>query len=291
MFQGYDPSSVSTWSEAAHFRVGLPIGTGRNMWQKVGMDAMLLTTDGLILLSEAMLTDRAQGERNTVTDKIRYQINQAIQSYATNPGWQILLYPLGKKLLLNVPTTASRLSSYQFVQSEISGAWSTWGLLATPLNAFCWENWNNALYEGTTGAIKQADMPALISDDGNPLTIAIRPAYNYMGEPTKQKIFKQVLVQISTNGNLSLALSTSVDFSQTAPTAAVPLSQNTASKWGSAVWNVAPWGDAQQVVKKWLGMQGEGYCAAPYIQASIGGIIGQLQSLTYIYEPGSVFYG
>ena len=134
-------------------------------------------------------------------------------------------------------------------------------------------------------------MPALISDDGNPLTIAIRPAYNYMGEPTKQKIFKQVLVQISTNGNLSLALSTSVDFSQTAPTAAVPLSQNTASKWGSAVWNVAPWGDAQQVVKKWLGMQGEGYCAAPYIQASIGGIIGQLQSLTYIYEPGSVFYG
>jgi hypothetical protein len=290
MFQGYDPSSVSTWSVAAHFRIGAPIGTGRMCWQKVGMDAAVITVDGVVLLSQAMLTDRSQTNAE-VSDKIRYGFTQNVMTYGVDFGWQLLLHPATNKLIVNVPTSATiGTSSFAYVQNTLTGAWSTWGALFSSHNAVCWETWANKLYCGTNGTVELCDQPG-IADNGVATLCSLKPAFNYMGERTTLKRFTQLQPIWQTNGTLQLAIFLDIDFDPTAPTGTVPTSQANAAPWNTSHWNTTYWGDAQQVVKRWIGLAGVGYCASPYIQTQVNGITGKLQSLVYVYEEGGTFYG
>lgn len=288
-FQGYDPASVSTWSLAAHYRIGPPIGTGRACWQKLGMDAAIICQDGLILLSEAMLTDRAQ-IKETLSDKVRYGINQASALYSANQGWQVQLFPAGNKILLNVPTNNSRTSSYSYVMNTLTGAWCTWGLIASSLNATWYENFNNQLYAGGVGAVWQVDTGQ--DDAGSPINWACFCAFNYFGSKTQGKRFTQCKPYFQTSGALSLSIQINVDFNATQPTGTVPISTSQSAVWNVALWTTPTyWGDAQQVTAPWLGLQGEGYCGALYIRGSTVGVTAKWMATTVLFEQGGSFYG
>lgn len=287
MFQGYDPAAVATWSVAAHFRIGAPIGSGRACWQKMGMDAAIICQDGLALLSEAMLTDRSQNKL-TLSDKIRYGINQAIALYGTNVGWQLLLYPPGNKLILNVPTNAARTASYQYVMQTLTGAWVTWGQMSSPLNATCWENLNNQLYFGTSGVIYQADTG--LADDGAPITWSVKQAYNYMGERTTQKRWCQAQPVFQASAGLSVAFTMSSDFDPSVPSGSIPVTTVTGSKWNVALWG-SPWGDVIKIVRPWIGLTGVGFAGAIYMQGSTNNVTMRWMSTNVVFEPGGTFYG
>lgn len=290
MFQGYDPSSVTTWSLAARFRIGAPVGTGRQCWQKIGMDAAIICQDGLILLSEAMLTDRSQ-DKLTLSDKVRYGINQNLALYGTNIGWQVLLYPAGNKLLLNVPTNNARTMSFTYVMNTLTGAWCTFGQISSALNAACYENFQNRLYFGAPGVIKQLDNGQL-SDDGAPIQWNVKQAFNYMGSATKQKRFTQARPTFQASGGLNIALTLNVDFDTTAPSGSIPVTMGNGAVWNVALWTAPTyWADAQQVVSLWIGTPGEGYCAAPYLQGNTSNISARWMSTLFMFEEGGTFFG
>lgn len=291
MFQGYDPSSVNTWGLSAHFRIGAPVGVGRFCWQKIGMDAAVITTDGVVLLSQAMLTDRSQTNA-AVSDKIRYGLSQNIQTYGAFFGWQLLLHPATQKLIVNVPTSASiGTSSFAYAQNTLTGAWSTWGLMYSSHNAVCWETWQNKLYCAGNGSVKLCDQPGIADFTNTSIICSLKPAFNYMGERTTLKRFTQMLPVWVTNGALSIATYLDVDFDPTFPTATVPTSQANNPAWNTSQWNTTSWGDTARIVKSWVGLAGVGYCASPNIQTQVNGITGQLQSLVYVFEEGGAFYG
>ena len=290
MFQGYDPSSASTWGVAARFRIGAPIGIGRQCWQKMGMDAAIICEDGLILLSQAMLTDRSQ-TRQALSDKIRFGLVQALYLNASNPGWQLLLSPIGNKLILNVPTSGSFSTSYQFVMNTLGGnSWATWGQYASPLNAFCWELFQDELYFGTAGSVQGMDQGQL-SDAGSPIQWQAQCAYSYMDDPTALKRYTQCQPLFQTTGNLSLAVSLNIDFSATQPTASIPLSNGASAPWGTSYWTVTYWTDAAQVVNKWLGLAGEGFCAGLNVRGNTSNLTAKWLSTLFMYEQGGAFYG
>ena len=289
MYQGYDPANVATWYIAAHFRIGAPIGIGRTCWQKMGQDALLLCQDGFVLMSEAMLTDRSQN-KETVSDKIRYGVNTALQIYGNLTGWQAMLYPTGNKLILNVPTTANAATSYQYVMNTLSNAWSTWGLYNSPLNATHWETANNVLYYATAGSVEIADNGGY-ADNGNSISALVYTAFTYMGDRESLKRWTMCQPLFQTQGNLQYLSGLAVDFSQQGLVGTIPLSTLAGAPWNSSTWDVTLWGDSQQIQKKWVGLAGAGYCASLQLGFQYNGVAGRWQSTNYLYEKGGVFYG
>jgi hypothetical protein len=287
MYQGYDPSQVATWFEAGHFRIGQPLASGRRGNAKIGSDAAVLCADGLTPLSKALVADRSQ-PLIAITDKIRSDLNTDAQSYGLNFGWQVLLYPAGTKLVVNVPT-ALNSTSYQYVQNTISGAWCTFGKLNSPWNPICFEAMGANLYYGTVGSVAQCD--AGNSDDGSNYLVTAKPAFSYMDDREHLKIWSQCQPVFQVTGSLTVAIAMLVDFDQSAATSTVPLSQGNSAVWNVAMWNVTLWGDDEQIVKPWIGLAASGYAGSMELRASVMGLTAKWQSTNYIFRPGSLFYG
>lgn len=287
MYQGYDPAAVATWSEAGHFRIGRPLAQGRRGTVKIGSDAGVLCIDGLTPLSKALVADRSQ-PLIAITDKIRSAINADAQAYGANLGWQVVLHPMGTKLVINTPTQFN-VASYQYVQNTISGAWCTFGKMSSPWNAICFETMGDNLYYGTVNSVAQCDTGN--SDDGTPYLVTVIPAFSYMNDREQLKIFTQCQPILQVAGNLSLSINMLTDFDQTASATLVPVSTANAAVWNVSLWNVTLWGDNQKVIKPWIGLAATGYSGALQLRASVNGLTAKWQSTNYLYKPGGLFYG
>lgn len=283
VFQGYDPASVSTWSLAAKFRIGRPITTGRRCWQKMGSDAVLIGADGFISMSEALLTDRSQ-ERDAVSAKIRKSVTDDISAFGPNQGWQIVLYPVGNKLIINIPTTTDS-ASYQYVMNTLNSAWSTWNKINAGYSAFCWEVMGDALYFGSNGFVAQADVGGV---DGNAaITCTMQQAFSYFGDPGKVKRFTQARPIFIANGTIGAAISLAVDFGAAPLTGTVPLTVGANTPWGSP-WG-SPWGGSYVLSKKWIGIQGIGVAGSLSIVVKTQGAQIQWQGTNIMFETGGIF--
>ena len=290
VFQGYDPSNAPTaWALSAHFRIGRPVCTGRRAWQKLGSDALIIGADGFILMSEALLTDRSQ-EKNAVSDKIRKSVTDAVSSYGTFPGWQVILYPIGNKVIVNTPITGALGQSYQYVMNTLNGSWATWGLYQSPLNAFHWEVFGDELYYGTNGSVQQADQGQ--TDAGNAIVCTIKPAFSHYEDPGHLKRWTMCQPIFQVNGQLSLSITMNVDFDVTVPTGTIPLSQGNLPLWNVSFWNTPTfWGDATSIQKPWVGLVGVGYYGTITMQISAKNLSAKWQATNFLYEPGGEFYG
>jgi hypothetical protein len=287
LYQGYDPAQVATWFEAGHFRIGRPLALGRRGNAKIGSDAAVLCADGLTPLSKALVADRSQ-PLIAITDKIRSDINTDAQAFGLNTGWQVLLYPMGTKLIINMPTLTNS-TSYQYVQNTISGAWCTFGKYNSAWNALCFETMGDNLYYGTVGSVAQCDTGN--SDDGMPYLVTAKPAFSYMDDREHLKIFAQCQPIFQVTGNVSFAINMLVDFDQTAATGTVPVSAGNSAVWNVAMWNISLWGDNAKVVKPWIGLAATGYSGSLELRATVMGLTAKWQSTNYLYKPGGLFYG
>lgn len=285
VFQGYDPSSVSTWAQSAHFRIGRPIGLGRRCWQKLGSDAAIITADGVILLSDALLTDRSQ-TRNELSDKIRRAITANVRAYGAEFGWQIVLFPIGNKLIVNVPTTVDG-ASFQYVMNTLTGAWCTFGQYASAWNAICFDTMGDALYYGTNGRVCQADTGG--DDDGAQIQCRVQQAFSYFGLKGTLKSWKMCRPIFLLNGSLTLSLSLNIDFSLQPATGTVGITLGRQSLWNVSFWSTPTyWGDPLVISKSWYGTSGLGYVAGLSMQISALDVTAQWQSTDFVFETGGL---
>lgn len=287
LYQGYDPAQVSTWYEAGHFRVGRPLALGRRGNVKLGSDSAILCADGLTPLSKALVADRSQ-PLIAITDKIRSAINTDAQAYGSVYGWQVILYPMGTKMLINTPTVVN-VASYQYVQNTISGAWCSFGKYGSPWNPICFETMGDNLYYGTVNSVAQCDTGS--NDDGNPYLVTVKPAFSYMQDREQLKIWTQCQPIFQVTGDLTVSINMLVDFDQTAATNTVPISAGNVATWNVSLWNTTFWGDDEQIVKPWVGLAATGYAGSMEMRANVKGLTAKWQATNYLYKPGSLFYG
>jgi hypothetical protein len=277
IYQGYDPSAIATWTLVGIFRVGRPIG--RRCITKLASDVLLICADGLTPLSKALLTDRTQ-ENSNLTYKIVNAINQDVQSFQGNFGWQVIEYPLGNKLIVNVPE-ASNVAVHQWVMNSVTNAWCRF----TSWHANCWEIQQDSLYYGGNQAVFLADVGT--SDAGLPITVDCKPAFSYMGLPGKLKNFLMARPIFMTSASLNPRINLQVDFNDvTQPPPA--FSSGGSAPWNISPWNTTPWGGNTPsiITKAWQGVSGLGYVASGRIQMQVSRIAVQWFSTDYIFEPG-----
>ena len=91
IYQGTDPTNASDWSLIGVYDFGPPLGPKALL--KFGGDLAVVTTDGVIPLSQGMKLDRAQQNQVALTAKILNAFAAAVKNYGGNFGWQGILYP------------------------------------------------------------------------------------------------------------------------------------------------------------------------------------------------------
>jgi hypothetical protein len=277
LYQGYDPTTVSTWSLVGIFRIGRPIG--RRCWTRVGSDVLVLTADGLTALSEALLTDRSQSDAQ-LTYKILNAINQDMQSYNGNFGWQVIDYPLGNKIIVNVPEVTNS-TMHQWVMNAITKAWcrfKNW-------NANCWELQQDSLYFGGNTIVYLADQGN--TDAGAAITVDCKPAFSYfeMEGTVKRFVMARPIFQLSAKIQPQILMN--IDYNDV-QSSSPPFSSSGTSPWDTSPWDVTPWGGTSDLfaVKNWQGVAGLGYAGSGRLTMQLSNIACQWFSTDYMFEPG-----
>lgn len=272
VFAGNDPA-VGAFAIQGLFQLGRPVG--RRCWFRLGADAIIICSDGFVPLSK-LIQEGRKDESQALSYKILNLVNQDVQQYGANFGWQGVNHALENKVMINVPTGAS--SARQYVMNPITGAWSVF----TGWNARCLEVVQDVLYFGGSTVVYKGNTGS--TDNGNAIVGKCTPAFNYFKRRGTYKHFKLVRPIIRSNGvpNPSIALVTDYATTPTAssPTAAASLQ----ATWDTAPWDTSSWTVDDQIVTGWVSVGGAGYAATVDLQYSTNGASVKLQSLDYLFE-------
>ncbi len=278
IYQGFDPTQASTWGLVGVFVIGRPIG--RRCYIKYASDILILTADGLIPLSKAMLTDRTQIDAN-LTYKIQNNINTDIQQYNANFGWQIVSYPLGNKIIVNVPEVSDG-TAHQWVMNPVAKSW--WQFQGW--NARCWELQQDSLYFGENTRVFLADVGT--TDNGMAINCDIKPAFSYFGEQGMLKVFNMAQPVFQANAFIEPQVTLNLDYGDVL-NPSPPLITQGISLWDTSPWDTTRWADLTPAlsIKNWQGIAGLGYAASGRISMQLSGVVGQWYATNYLFTEAS----
>ena len=275
VYQGYDPSNAATWGLSSRGRVGAPVG--ERFWTRIGADVGIIGRDGVIPLTKALQIDRS-ADNVAISYKIVNLINNDVATYKANFGWQLMVYPLGSQLFVNVPQQPDVIS-IQYVMNTITNAWCRY----TGLNANCFEYMSDVLYFGGAGKVFVAESGN--SDNGAQILSTAKQAFSFFDDPGSEKRFTGARPIITTYGGGSVALDVNVDF-EDKPATSIPTLVVAA---GQLFWPFAwpsPWGPPSSVSKTLQYASGIGFAAAAKVQALTRGTPISWQATTYVFEKG-----
>jgi hypothetical protein len=251
VYQGTDPSSITTWNLVGVYRTASPIT--RRCIIRLNGDLGILTVDGVISLRGLLQFDRSSDQKAAVTGKIQTLFSTLAQSYSANVGWDMMLYPQSRYLIVNVPVI-SNSQQIQLVMNTVTGAWCKF----TGLNAWCWGTANGLLYfGGNNGTVYQANTGT--TDSSSTITATLQTAWNLLGSPEK-KMAPQVKPIMPSGGGMSYTLGVNWDFDTT-----VPVNSVTVPTVAGAVWPMTwpwTWGGTQMISNQWQAAGGLGTWAS-----------------------------
>lgn len=279
VYRGIDPSNEVTWSLVGVFNVGSPFS--RRCFAKLGGDLLLITYDGLFALSTYLQSDRVNVAGKALTDKIRNAMSDATANYHSNFGWEVIVYPVGNQIILNVPVQDGA-NQQQYVQNALNGSWCNF----EGWDANCWALFNDELYFGSSNFVAKA-WSGTADNVANINTVA-QQAFNYFGSRGQLKRFTMMRPMLFATGSPAILCNVNVDFQTETPSSALSFTLVAGALWDSAIWDSSVWGGALTVLKSWQGVTGTGYCAAPVLQSATAGIELRWVSTDIVMEPGAV---
>ena len=224
VYTGTDPGDANSWSKLGLFNIPKPLG--RRCVQKFGGDALILTEGGVLSLSQVLSGIEPQ---SLLTDKIRTAVSDAVRLYRANYAWQLLYYPLGHWLIINVPIKEGSRQE-QYVMNTNTGAWCRF----KGLTANCWEVFGNSLYFGASGKVIQADTGT--NDDGENVDVDAKQApsnFGYAGF----KSFLSIYPFINSDNGVPVAIGLNIDFNDRSPVSTPSPVVTTLPYWGDATWS------------------------------------------------------
>jgi hypothetical protein len=234
----------------------------RRSLTKYGSDLVLVTSDGVVPLSQALQLDRAQENLVALTQKIQNAFQQSTTRYRNNFGWEGVLYPKGSLAIFNIPS-AELSRSEQYVQNIQTGAWCRF----TGINAFTWCVWQDSIYFGGSDGVYLWDVG--YSDDQGDIVADLKTAFNYFGSRGSLKKFQMLQPVIRLGESVEPQIEVLTDFQERVPTATPTIIRVLGSIWDDAKWDVATWGTNIETRDSWTTVTGIGYCGSVRIRLTV----------------------
>lgn len=279
VYSGTNPASASDWQLNGVYYIGSPVGE-QNCTCKYGGDLLILNREGLIPISQALMSSRVS-TRMTITNKIQSRITQDTGSYSSNYGWDVILYPPQNMLLVNIPVSSTL--SYQYVMNTITGAWSRW----TDINAACWGFFNESLFFGSgSGVYKAWDG---YNDNGNNIITDLLPAFSAFGNQSQIKHFKMSRIYMGSDSGFAYAGQINVNFDTVSkPQINYASPTTTTALWDSDDWDAAIWGGDIQPFSQWVSAATMGHYGSYRIKTASAFADVRYYSTDYVYEGGGI---
>lgn len=277
VYRGTDPSSAATWAIVGVFTMGRPLG--RRCGIKFGGDLALNTTDGIYPLGRGLLSSSVD-RRVALSDKIQNSVSLAAESYGSNYGWQLCLYPDANMLILNVP--AGNGVNFQYCQNTITGAWTKF----SGWDANVWLNASGVLYYADGTSVNTAWVGNL--DDTTPITADLLPAFSYFGMKAANKYFTMVRPYLLSTGNPSAVYGLNVDFTVSAPTGTLSYAPVTVMTWGAMTWGSMTWGGGLVPLIAWQTVGSVSNSASLRLRVLNNGADVRLTNTDYVFQKGGV---
>jgi hypothetical protein len=281
LYRGTDPAQAGMFNEVGVYNSGKPVG--RRCTCKFGADTLLLTSDGLVSVTKLF----GQGRVNTqdaISFKIQSLINDDIQAYNANFGWEAVLYPLGNKLIVNVPVNTESVI-YQYVMNTLNNSWCNFGRFSSPWNPATFCVLGNTLYFGGNTFVAQADIGQ--ADNGAAITGLLKTAFTSF-KTVQQKQMMMVRPTLQANGNVQAVLGINVNYGDMQPQSAPTIPSPTGSPWDTSSWNTSSWTSGYSISSNWQSAAGVGFNFSTYLSVSSNAVQARLMALDYLYQPGGV---
>lgn len=259
IYTGTDPASNFVLKGV--YEMGAPIG--RRCLTKVGADLAVISIDGVLPLSRALITDRAAATLESITKMIQPVMNSSARAYQSNFGWELISYPRGTRAIVNVPITEN-VEQQQYVMNTVTGAWCQF----IDEDANCWVVFQDRLfYGGNSGLVKEADCQGF--DDDGSIDFDLEAAFNYCDTQGRLKQFTQCRALLSSDGQIKPGLGLNVDFSREATVGPTTFEQSTGDLWDVALWDAGTWPTTNRIITDWTTVDGIGYCASIRVSGSV----------------------
>jgi hypothetical protein len=278
VYSGTNPASADTWSLNGVYYGGSPVG--RSCTIKFGGDVLLLNKDGLVPLSQWLMSSRVN-VKTSITNKIQKRITDATVAYAANYGWQVVLSPPNNMLFINVPVSSTQFD--QYAMNTISGSWSRF----TGVNATCWAFVNNVMYFGQGGKVfKFWDGP---TDDGEVINTDLLPAFSAFGSQSQIKRWTMAKVSMGYDYAFAFSGQINLNFDLTSqPPQPYNLLSTTAGIWDAGVWDTSTWGGDIKPFSRWQMASGMGYYGTFRIRTSSKTSDIRYYATDYVFEGGGI---
>ena len=271
VYQGSDPGSADDWSLVGIYRIGAPLSIRSAI--KIGGDVCIISKDDYVFLSKVLKDGTSHKKTKAVG-----ALQTAVRSYASNFGWQAILYPQGSMAIFNIPTTTSRFE--QHVLNIKTGAWTKF----TNWNARCFGLYNDNLYFGGNGVVYKADTGLQDGDgaiSGDALT-----AWNRFGT---QRVKQMTAVRnlMETNGaTINVSSAVGADFNEPNTSYDTTSSVVATTPWDTSEWDDASWPNEFAVSNDWKSAAAMGHIFAQRVKVSTGTQTVRWNSSDYIIQPG-----
>ena len=184
IYQGDDPETVGFWEMIGRYTMGEPLSIRGAT--RYGADTIIMTEEGYVnlasIVQQGVTSDVPQFSR-MITGAIQRRTRYAGVNTADGKprfGWQAKLFPKQGLFLFNVPL--SDTSFEQHVLNTVTMRWCRF----RGLNMICLEAHNDRLFGGGSDGKVYALLEGT-SDDGREIQFASIPAYQYLGDPGRQK--------------------------------------------------------------------------------------------------------
>jgi hypothetical protein len=280
-YTGSDPSDTNNWTLIGVYKVSAPIGNRALV--RIDGDLALLTEQGLVSLRQVASQGRFTAERSSITASIDQGIIDDFASYGANTGWEMIVHPRTRQVIVNVPLTSS--TATQYAMNIQTGAWCTYGRFASPLNATCWGMLSENLYFATSaGTVYRAENG--YQDAGAAITSTYKSAFIDF-HPGGYSRLTMVQPIFTAGGRVIPAIRISVDYRNDTPLTSDEYpgtSGSAGAVWDTSLWDVGLWGDSDSPYADWLAAQGIGKVAAVNMVTRTNGISAKLNAINVKYE-------
>jgi len=279
VYTGTDPANASTWALTGIYQIAPPIG--RKCFARVEGDLAILTAAGVLPFSKA-LSKSNSGTLVAITDKIDSAFNWHWQEGRDLAGWQMLLYPSEKMLIINIPLKSG--VTHQFVLNTATGAWCKFvGLTCSAMEIYSLE-----LYSISGRYVNHLLGGA--SDNGDAILARFRQAYTGLKSPNRSKHVKMLQLPLVLTADMNLKLALDKDYESTLSTLGNSVSGSSdVSRWDSARWDIDRW------VGEFTNSQWRKVACQPGFMISLRSEVSVKDASVawtvthYIYETGGIF--
>lgn len=286
MFNGVDPSSATSWRMIGIFRCAKPIG--RRCMLKFGADLIMLLQDGAYEASR-ILQQSVESPALSLSDKIRGAFADAAALYGATSGaplgvfgWDVLYYPNGQRLIVNVPQDTTGTTYVQYVMNSISRAWCRF----TGWSSRSWSLFNSTPYFGdANGVVWKSDTGT--RDNTTLVPSAAKQAFTDLSMPGRIKHLTLVRPKFSSDGAPQVGISVDVDFASGLYPQPSQLPGSNGSPWDTSPWNITPWGTGERVLGPWVTLGGLGTVIALKVNSLTRSTLAWFQT-DFVAEPGGI---